>query len=177
MLVPRGLEPRTLRLLAARSNQLSYETNCACCLRNTSERCPLSMAEVTECLQPSSNCARRARVMSTRSRAANRRSFQGPVGLWRNFKAIVCFRARCCAHLSLTQRADKTKTNNTKQLTDNTTPRQQHNTHRQHNTQTTTQHTDNTMHRKHNAQTTQDTDSNTTPRQHTTQTTHRQDNT
>ena len=27
--VPRGLEPRTLRLLAVRSNQLSYETNCA----------------------------------------------------------------------------------------------------------------------------------------------------
>ena len=27
-LVPRGLEPRTLRLLAARSNQLSYESNC-----------------------------------------------------------------------------------------------------------------------------------------------------
>ena len=26
--VPRGLEPRTLRLLAVRSNQLSYETNC-----------------------------------------------------------------------------------------------------------------------------------------------------
>ena len=25
-MVPRGLEPRTLRLLAARSNQLSYET-------------------------------------------------------------------------------------------------------------------------------------------------------
>ena len=25
-LVPRGLEPRTLRLLAVRSNQLSYET-------------------------------------------------------------------------------------------------------------------------------------------------------
>ena len=25
--VPRGLEPRTLRLLAVRSNQLSYETN------------------------------------------------------------------------------------------------------------------------------------------------------
>lgn len=28
--VPRGLEPRTLRLLAVRSNQLSYETNCKC---------------------------------------------------------------------------------------------------------------------------------------------------
>ena len=27
-LVPRGLEPRTLRLLAVRSNQLSYETRC-----------------------------------------------------------------------------------------------------------------------------------------------------
>ena len=27
--VPRGLEPRTLRLLAVRSNQLSYETICA----------------------------------------------------------------------------------------------------------------------------------------------------
>ena len=26
--VPRGLEPRTLRLLAVRSNQLSYETSC-----------------------------------------------------------------------------------------------------------------------------------------------------
>ena len=26
-MVPRGLEPRTLRLLAVRSNQLSYETN------------------------------------------------------------------------------------------------------------------------------------------------------
>ena len=26
--VPRGLEPRTLRLLAVRSNQLSYETRC-----------------------------------------------------------------------------------------------------------------------------------------------------
>ena len=26
-LVPRGLEPRTLRLLAVRSNQLSYETS------------------------------------------------------------------------------------------------------------------------------------------------------
>jgi hypothetical protein len=25
---PRGLEPRTLRLLAVRSNQLSYETSC-----------------------------------------------------------------------------------------------------------------------------------------------------
>ena len=25
--VPRGLEPRTLRLLAVRSNQLSYETS------------------------------------------------------------------------------------------------------------------------------------------------------
>ena len=25
-MVPRGLEPRTLRLLAVRSNQLSYET-------------------------------------------------------------------------------------------------------------------------------------------------------
>ena len=33
-MVPRGLEPRTLRLLAVRSNQLSYETSCeqvACC--------------------------------------------------------------------------------------------------------------------------------------------------
>ena len=29
-LVPRGLEPRTLRLLAVRSNQLSYETRCVC---------------------------------------------------------------------------------------------------------------------------------------------------
>ena len=28
--VPRGLEPRTLRLLAVRSNQLSYETNWHC---------------------------------------------------------------------------------------------------------------------------------------------------
>jgi hypothetical protein len=28
--VPRGLEPRTLRLLAVRSNQLSYETNWQC---------------------------------------------------------------------------------------------------------------------------------------------------
>ena len=28
MMVPRGLEPRTLRLLAACSNQLSYETSC-----------------------------------------------------------------------------------------------------------------------------------------------------
>ena len=27
-MVPRGLEPRTLRLLAVRSNQLSYETKC-----------------------------------------------------------------------------------------------------------------------------------------------------
>ena len=27
-MVPRGLEPRTLRLLAVRSNQLSYETRC-----------------------------------------------------------------------------------------------------------------------------------------------------
>ena len=27
-LVPRGLKPRTLRLLAVRSNQLSYETFC-----------------------------------------------------------------------------------------------------------------------------------------------------
>ena len=27
-MVPRGLEPRTLRLLAVRSNQLSYETHC-----------------------------------------------------------------------------------------------------------------------------------------------------
>jgi hypothetical protein len=27
-MVPRGLEPRTLRLLAVRSNQLSYETVC-----------------------------------------------------------------------------------------------------------------------------------------------------
>jgi hypothetical protein len=26
-MVPRGLEPRTLRLLTARSNQLSYETD------------------------------------------------------------------------------------------------------------------------------------------------------
>ena len=26
--VPRGLEPQTLRLLAVRSNQLSYETSC-----------------------------------------------------------------------------------------------------------------------------------------------------
>ena len=34
-MVPRGLEPRTLRLLAVRSNQLSYETNVKefmCCL-------------------------------------------------------------------------------------------------------------------------------------------------
>ena len=35
-MVPRGLEPRTLRLLAVRSNQLSYETHvvcraCQCC--------------------------------------------------------------------------------------------------------------------------------------------------
>ena len=29
-MVPRGLEPRTLRLLAVRSNQLSYETRCVC---------------------------------------------------------------------------------------------------------------------------------------------------
>ena len=27
-MVPRGLEPRTLRLLAVRSDQLSYETGC-----------------------------------------------------------------------------------------------------------------------------------------------------
>ena len=27
-MVPRGLEPRTLRLLAVRSSQLSYETKC-----------------------------------------------------------------------------------------------------------------------------------------------------
>lgn len=31
--VPRGLEPRTLRLLAVRSNQLSYETRCYCSCR------------------------------------------------------------------------------------------------------------------------------------------------
>jgi hypothetical protein len=31
--VPRGLEPRTLRLLAVRSNQLSYETSCRCSAR------------------------------------------------------------------------------------------------------------------------------------------------
>ena len=30
-MVPRGLEPRTLRLLAIRSNQLSYETLDASC--------------------------------------------------------------------------------------------------------------------------------------------------
>ena len=41
-MVPRGLEPRTLRLLAVRSNQLSYETGC---LRSLQEcvgysRCP-----------------------------------------------------------------------------------------------------------------------------------------
>ena len=31
-MVPRGLEPRTLRLLAVRSNQLSYETSAAASL-------------------------------------------------------------------------------------------------------------------------------------------------
>ncbi len=31
-MVPRGLEPRTLRLLAVRSNQLNYETCEASCL-------------------------------------------------------------------------------------------------------------------------------------------------
>ena len=30
-MVPRGLEPRTLRLLAVRSNQLSYGTSCDIC--------------------------------------------------------------------------------------------------------------------------------------------------
>ena len=33
-MVPRGLEPRTLRLLAVRSNQLSYETLVICRARN-----------------------------------------------------------------------------------------------------------------------------------------------
>ena len=32
-MVPRGLEPRTLRLLPVRSNQLSYET-CACYIKH-----------------------------------------------------------------------------------------------------------------------------------------------
>ena len=36
-MVPRGLEPRTLRLLAVRSNQLSYETSCDCQGRQQSE--------------------------------------------------------------------------------------------------------------------------------------------
>ena len=30
LMVPCGLEPRTLRLLAVRSNQLSYENRCVC---------------------------------------------------------------------------------------------------------------------------------------------------
>ena len=35
-MVPRGLEPRTLRLLAVRSNQLSYETRCTIQLESSS---------------------------------------------------------------------------------------------------------------------------------------------
>ena len=35
-MVPRGLEPRTLRLLAVRSNQLSYETSCDAFVRRHS---------------------------------------------------------------------------------------------------------------------------------------------
>ena len=35
-MVPRGLEPQTLRLLAARSNQLSYETSCVMLLSKPS---------------------------------------------------------------------------------------------------------------------------------------------
>ena len=34
-MVPRGLEPRTLRLLAVRSNQLSYETSVTPCRQST----------------------------------------------------------------------------------------------------------------------------------------------
>ena len=37
LMVPRGLEPRTLRLLAVRSNQLSYETSW-CFLRDSLSR-------------------------------------------------------------------------------------------------------------------------------------------
>ena len=40
-LVPRGLEPRTLRLLAVRSNQLSYETRCVCHCRLLGAFCVL----------------------------------------------------------------------------------------------------------------------------------------
>ena len=61
-MVPRGLEPRTLRLLAVRSNQLSYETveECDLCdFRKWPTRYPIDLRvrqRVHICLQPTTSC-------------------------------------------------------------------------------------------------------------------------
>ena len=44
-MVPRGLEPRTLRLLAVRSNQLSYETP-GVCIQNGDTEIDISQAKL-----------------------------------------------------------------------------------------------------------------------------------
>ena len=45
-MVPRGLEPRTLRLLAVRSNQLSYETLVVAAKGRSIRACPAATKEV-----------------------------------------------------------------------------------------------------------------------------------
>ena len=56
-MVPRGLEPRTLRLLAVRSNQLSYET--CDCINPLKYTCVVLLAELRLRLVP---CGARIRI-------------------------------------------------------------------------------------------------------------------
>ena len=49
IVVPRGLEPRTLRLLAVRSNQLSYETSGSVLRRLHPNKCPSEQTKKAFC--------------------------------------------------------------------------------------------------------------------------------
>ena len=97
--VPRGLEPRTLRLSAVRSNQLSYET---VCLRHVQACIHLFYKKmVLEYASPVLSCC----VCSTRSgipahRAqAQRRSFEATcrnTTRWRPRRTAATRRVVCC---------------------------------------------------------------------------------
>ena len=65
-MVPRGLEPRTLRLLAVRSNQLSYETSrvMLLCRSYCSEARVPATGSVVQ-LQESCHCALNRRSVET----------------------------------------------------------------------------------------------------------------
>ena len=87
LMVPRGLEPRTLRLLAVGSNQLSYETSC-CLVRNVHGKRTLLCSSFRK-----SRChfkAKRRAPMRTSLRA--KPLLAGPPGV---AFAVVCMLIMC----------------------------------------------------------------------------------